>query len=122
VSGIATGVIEPVGTATPADKGKKAKVPVPRWKTVVKAIWRRAKAFAFVVAAFAFWFLFVSLAKFVMRCEVTAWFALPPEYRCAQTNLGWITQKGGWADTVILLATLAIAIWAAKRLVFPPDD
>ena len=124
MSGFAAGIAEP--TVAPPAPATKAKSPWWRnaawWKNAGQGLWRRAKALVFVVAAFAFWFLFVSLAKFVMRCEVTLWWALLPEYRCAPTNLGSITQDGGWPDTIILMTTLVIGIWAARRLVFPPED
>jgi hypothetical protein len=80
-----------------------------------KVSWKkRLKAFFFVLAGFAFWYLFASLAKFVMRCSVTRWW-LPLEYECT-------APQSSWSEPVMLLTTLAVAIWAARRLVFPPDD
>jgi hypothetical protein len=75
---------------------------------------KRLKAFFFVLAGFAFWYLFAALAKFVMRCEVTDWW-WPVQYRCA-------APQSSWSEPVMLVTTLAVAIWAARRLVFPPDD
>jgi len=89
------------------------------WKVLGAVLWKRVKAVAFVVAAFAFWYLFVSLSRIVMQCETVSWW--PFQYRCAPLDLTTLTHRT-WTDTVILLSTLIIAIWAARRLVFPPDD
>lgn len=107
------GVVEPGVNET----GKPQEVP--RWKKAAKALWKGAKAFVFVVTAFAFWYLFASLAKTVMRCELTSWW--PPESQCQEMQLGTLTDPS-WGYVTILLATLVVAIWAARRLVFPPDD
>jgi hypothetical protein len=80
-----------------------------------KVPWKkRVKAFVFVIVGFAFWFLFAALAKFVMRCYVTDWW-FPPQYQCT-------SAQSSWSEPVMLVTTLAIAIWAARRLVFPPDE
>ena len=117
----------PGSTATKDGKTKDEKKPEGLKKVVgwlwqgAKAFWKAARAFAFVVAGFAFWYLFVSLAKFVMRCELVAWRSWLPESKCVPIELGSYTQLTG-TYVIILVTTLVVAIWAAKRLVFPPDD
>ena len=89
------------------------------WK-LARGFWTRTRAFWFVVLTFVSWFLFVSLAKIVMRCAPSSqlW---PWKLQCEPLDFTTIKPLT-WPDTVILLTTLVVAIWAARRIVFPPDD
>jgi hypothetical protein len=110
-----------INVADPKAKETDKKTEVPRWKKAAKTLWKGAKAFwkaarafVFVLTAFAFWYLFARLGEVVTgRCELASWW--PPLTSCDAAT-------PHWSDTVMLLATLALAIWAARRLVFPPDD
>jgi hypothetical protein len=41
--------------------------------------------------------------------------------QCAPIDLASLKHLG-WPDTVMMITTLVVAIWAARRVVFPPDD
>ena len=103
------------GTLDVAEPGKE-----PWWKRIARGFWKRTRALWFVVFTFASWFLFVSLAKIVMRCAPLSqlW---PWNFQCVPLDLTTIRPLT-WPDTVILLSTLVVAIWAARRIVFPPED
>lgn len=82
---------------------------------------KRLRAFFFVLFAFAFWFLFMALARIVMKCALTyKWWPPNGWVECAPmgASLGRLT----WPDAIVMIVTLIVAIWAARRLVFPPDD
>jgi len=113
------GVADPDVTGPMGNKDKD-KPPGPLLR-VVKGVWKVIRAFVFVVAGFAFWYLFASLAKIVIRCELVSLWPWPPTRECAAINLGSLTNLT-WTYVAILITTLIVAIWAAKRLVFPTDD
>lgn len=83
----------------------------------------RFKAALFVLAAFAFWFLFVLLARVVTKCVPAFASWLPGSWRleCSAMDAASLKQLT-WPDTIIMIVTLVVAIWAARRAVFPPDD
>jgi hypothetical protein len=86
--------------------------PVPQKKSP----WR---AFLFVALAFGFWFVFVSLARIVQDCTLT--YQLWPAVQCVPVDLASLKHLR-WPDTIMMIATLTVAIWAARRVVFPPED
>lgn len=92
----------------------------PWWRKIARGFWRRTRAFWFVVLVFASWFLFVSLAKIVMRCAPSSQL-YPWNLQCEPLDFTTVKPLT-WQDTVILLTTLMVAIWAARRIVFPPED
>ena len=83
---------------------------------------KRFKAFGFVALAFAFWFVFVSLARIVQDCALTYdWWPPNRWVQCNAIDLQSLKHLG-WPDTIMMLTTLVVAIWAARRAVFPPED
>ena len=81
-------------------------------KVVPKKPW---KAFVFVILGFFFWFLFAWMARVVTTCSPNS-----DLLRCA-FDLHQPAQLG-WGDAAIMATTLGLAIWAGRRIVFPPDD
>ena len=83
----------------------------------------RFKAALFVLAAFAFWFLFVLLARVVTKCApvFASWWPQSWRLECSAMDAASLKQLT-WPDTIIMIVTLVVAIWAARRAVFPPDD
>jgi hypothetical protein len=89
-----------------------------------KVSWKkRFNAAFFVLAAFAFWFLFVLLARVVTKCVpvFASWWPRDWRLECTAMDAASLKQLT-WPDTIIMVVTLAVAIWAARRAVFPPDD
>ena len=80
---------------------------------------KRLKAFGFVALAFLFWFVFVSLARIVQNCALT--YELWPLVQCTAIDLTSLKHMG-WAETTMMVVTLVVAIWAARRAVFPPEE
>lgn len=90
------------------------------------AAWRnRLKGVGFVLITLLFWLVFAVLAQAV----VTAVQAMP---QCVKTSgiVSCLLLLGGPNDVtptprvnwVVLIVTLLGALWAASRLVFPPED
>ena len=76
---------------------------------------KRVQAFFFVLIAFAFWFLFAWLTRVVVKCAPTKDFGPCAFESTPPTPLTW-------PDALMLITTLVLAVWAARRAVFPPDD
>jgi hypothetical protein len=82
---------------------------------------RRFGAVLFVLTTIVLWFVFGSLSQIVITC-------IPGAGRCLLAE-GWRTWFVGNAsdaigrrDLILILISLAIAAWAAKRMLFPPED
>ena len=75
--------------------------------------WDRVRPLLFVLGGFVFWFIFVLLARVVLKCA--------PLFECSVSDLR-LPNPLTWPETIVLLATLILAIWASRRIVFPRED
>jgi hypothetical protein len=76
--------------------------------------WPGVRAFLFVVVALLSWWLFASLADFVVRC---APWGNPWGAGCRPT-----ADPRSRIDKILLIISLLPALWVAQKLLFSSDD
>jgi hypothetical protein len=76
--------------------------------------WPGVQAFLFVVVTLVSWWLFASLADFVVRC---APWGIPWGDGCRKTN-----DPRTRLDNILLVVSMLPALWVARKLLFSSDD